>query len=263
MKLQKVYYYEDEVNDDFAGTDIKRRPLPENYQYLNTGFWQKLRRFFVYYCIVRPIAVFYNKVIKRVKYVDRQKLKGHKKEGAFIYGNHTSMMIDAFNPSYLARPRPADVVVNADASSIKGIGWLIKSVGGLPIPEGFHAMSRFNAALAEAYKRKHWIAIYPEAHIWHYYTGIRPFPATSFIYPVKQNSVVFSYTMTYQKRKHSRRPKRVVYIDGPFYPDSSLPPKAAAKKLRDEVYSAMCERAKLNTCEYIKYIYRPKEGDKE
>ena len=258
MKKQKIYYYSDELNDDFAGTNINRRPLPPGYEYLNKGFWRIIRRGVFYYGIIRPITFFYNKVIKRVKYVGKEKFKGYKKSGAFIYGNHTSMILDAFNPSYLAYPRPADVIVNADATSIRGMGWLIKTIGGLPIPDGFHAMSNFNAAVKEAIDKKHWVAIYPEAHIWHYYTKIRPFSAVSFAYPVKCGVPVFSYTMVYKKRKHSRYPRRVVYIDGPFVPDGSLSQKEAAKKLRNEVYSAMCERSELSDCEYIKYVYRPK-----
>lgn len=256
---QKTFYYSDEVNDDFAGTHIDRKPLPTDYEYLNKGFWRKIRRFFVYYVIVRPLIFVYNKLIKRVKYVNKKAFKGYKKHGAFIYGNHTSMIVDAFNPSYLAFPRPADIIINADAMSINGIAWLLKTLGGFPIPEGFHAMSRFNAAVAEAIERRHWIAIYPEAHIWHYYTKIRPFPSVSFAYPVKLKTPAFSYTMVYKKRKHSKYPKRVVYIDGPFFADESLPAKRAVQKLRDEVYAAMCARAQESNCEYIKYVYRPKD----
>lgn len=259
MKLQKVYYYSDEINDDFAGTNIERKQLPENYEFLNKGIWRKFLRAIIYHGIVKPVTLIYTKLIKRVKYVGKNKTKGYKKQGAFIYGNHTSMMLDAVNPTHIAFPRSADVIVNADAVSIKGIGWLVKLIGGIAIPDGFHAMMRFNEALEEAIKMRHWVAVYPEAHIWHYCTKIRSFPATSFIYPVKLKTPVFSYTMTYHKRKHSKYPKRVVYVDGPFFADESLPPKAAAKKLRDEVYAAMCERAKTSDCEFIKYIYRPKE----
>lgn len=262
MKSQTVYY-SDEVNDDFAGTHIERKPLPENYEYLNKGFGGWLRRVFIYRMIVFPLLSLYNKLIKRVKYVNKKAFKGYKKRGCFMYGNHTSMVVDAFNPAYLAFPRAADIIINPDASSIKGIGWLIKTLGGFPIPDSYAGMKKFNAAIAEAIGKKHWIAVYPEAHIWHYYTKIRPFPATSFAYPVKLGAPVFSYTMTYKKKKLSKHPKRVVYIDGPFFPDESLPHKQAVQKLRDEVYAAMCERAKLSDCEYIKYVYKPKDEDEK
>lgn len=257
MGKQKIYYYSDEVNDDFSGTNITRKPMPEDYEYFNTGFWRTIRRAIVYYGLIRPFTFVYNKLIKRVKYVDKHKLKGYKKQGAFMYGNHTSMILDAFNPSYLAFPRPADVIVNADAMSIRGLGWLIKTLGGFPVPQGLHAMARLNEAIDKAIEKRHWVAIYPEAHIWHYYIGIRSFPTVSFKYPVECGAPCFAYTMTYLKRKHSKYPKRVVYIDGPFFPDPSLPKKAAEKKLRDEVYAAMCKRAENSNCEYIRYEYRP------
>ena len=47
-----------------------------------------------------------------------------------------------------------------------------------------------------------------------------------------------------------------VYIDGPFMYDKSLPTKVAQKKLRDEVYEVMRERAKLSTYEVIRYLKR-------
>ena len=228
MKEKQVYYYSDELNDDFAGTNIKRKPLPPDYVFLNKGLKRRFLRLIFYHCLIRPFTFIYNKIVKRIKYVNKKCFKGYKKRGAFMYGNHTAMMVDAFNPSYLAFPRPADVIINADATSITGIAWLLKAIGGLPIPEGFHAMARFNAAVKEAYEKKHWIAIYPEAHIWPYYTKIRPFASVSFNYPVKLGAPVFSYTMVYKKRKRSAFPKRVVYI-GPFCPTRSFPPKRPKK----------------------------------
>lgn len=258
MKSQ-TFYYSDEVNDDFAGTHVVREPLPSDYEYDHKGFWQKFKRFTIYFILVRPITFIYNRLIKRVKYVNKKVMKPYKKQGCFIYGNHTSMVVDAFNPAYISYPRPADIIINADALYIKGAGWIIKPLGGLPIAESFAGMKKFNAAVADKIAKRHWIAIYPEAHIWHYYTKIRNFPAVSFDFPVKLKTPVFSYTMTYRKKKHSKYPKRVVCIDGPFFPDETLNKKDAAKKLRDEVYNAMCARAETSDCEYIKYVYRPEE----
>lgn len=258
MKSQTIYY-SDEVNDDFAGTDIEKKPLPENYEYIKKSLWGRFCKFIVYYVIVCPVLTIYNRVIKRVKYVNKKVLKPYKKQGCFLYGNHTSMVVDAFDPAYLAFPRPADVIINSDATSIKGLRRLLRALGGFPIPDSFSGMKKFNAAIEEAISLNHWVAIYPEAHIWHYCTFIRNFPSTSFAYPVRTNSPVFSFTMVYKKKKRGKHPKRVVYVDGPFFADETLPRKEAIKKLRDEVYFAMCERAKESNCEYIKYVYRPKE----
>ncbi len=98
------------------------------------------------------------------------------------------------------------------------------------------------------------IAIYPEAHIWPYYTKIRPFDEKSFRYPVDFDKPVFSFTNTYQKRKFSKKPKMVTYVDGPFFPDASVPKKARQLKLRNEVYDAMTKRSQANNIEVIKYL---------
>ena len=68
----------------------------------------------------------------------------------------------------------------------------------------------------------------------------------------------FAMTTCYQKRKIGSFPKTVTFIDGPFYPDESLPMAERKKVLRDQCYNAMKDRAEKNsTYEYI--AYRKKE----
>ena len=45
----------------------------------------------------------------------------------------------------------------------------------------------------------------------------------------------------------------VTYIDGPIYPDGTLPAKEQKKQLRDMVYEKMKERAKNNEVICIRY----------
>lgn len=258
--MERTLYYSDEINDDFAATRIKHRKLKSDYRYFNRGVIGVLLKLFLYRIVVTSVGFFYTKFIKRVTYRNKKVLRGYKNRGCFIYGNHTAYALDAYNPTYLAFPRPADIIVNADAVSVRGLKKIMRTLGALPIPEDFHLMPKFNCAVEEAINKRHWVAVYPEAHIWPYYTGIRNFPSVSFNYPVRCNAPVFAYTMTYKKRKLSKYPKRTVYVDGPFFPDTALPQKAAVRKLRDEVYKAMCERSRLSDCEYVSYVYKPEEN---
>ena len=257
----KIRYYSDEVHDDFANTNIKTEPLPKDFKYNKNDIFSRLRRFIVYRVLATPAVFFIQKVLRGVKYVNKGCLKGYKKQGCFIYGNHTGFASDAFNPTVISFPRPAKVMVNEDSTSIKGLRRLLMDVGALPIPSGLHLMGAFNGEIDRAIKAGYWIAIYPEAHIWPYYTGVRNFPAVSFRYPAKLGAPVFTYTMTFRKRRFFKSPKKVVYIDGPFLPDPDLPVKAAQQKLRDEAYAAMSARAaQFSTYEYkYKYVYRPEE----
>ena len=100
------------------------------------------------------------------------------------------------------------------------------------------------------------ITIYPEAHIWPYYTGIRNFKSVSFKYPVQLNVPSFCMTNTYQSYgKNKKRVKIVTYIDGPFFPDENLKTmKEKQEDLRNRIYQQMCERSKNSNVEVIKYI---------
>ena len=71
---------------------------------------------------------------------------------------------------------------------------------------------------------------------------------------------VFCLTNTYQKRRFSKRPRIVTYIDGPFYPDGTLSMKQQKQKLRDEVYERMKERAGNSNVTVIRYE-KEKEND--
>lgn len=260
---REILYYSDPLKDDFAGTKIKTERLPKNFKYHSKNPLKLIRKFIVYRCIVTPVIWIYLKLIKRVTYKNKKCMKGYKRRGCFLYGNHTAFACDAFNPTYLAYPRWADVVVNEDTTSIGGIRWLVTDLGALPIPSDMHMMGKFSQAIARAIEHKHWVAIYPEAHIWPFYTDIRPFPSVSFRYPAKLGAPVFSYTLTFQKRKHSRKPKFTVYLDGPFLPDGTLPLKQAAQKLRDEVYAAMQSRvAEYSVYRYkYEYVYKEKAAE--
>ena len=99
------------------------------------------------------------------------------------------------------------------------------------------------------------VIVYPEAHVWPFYTKIRPFDHQCFLYLIKNNKPMFVLTNCYQKRRFFKRPQIVTYADGPFYPNPSLSRNDAAKELRDIAYETMCKRVKDHTtCEYIKYI---------
>ena len=107
-------------------------------------------------------------------------------------------------------------------------------------------------------KKNNPIVVYPEAHLWPYYTQIRNFPATSFRFPVKYNKPVFTFTTVYLKHKKQTKPKIEIYVDGPFYPNQNLSDKDAQKELRNKVFDALNKRAQLSNYEHVKYVKRSK-----
>ena len=115
-------------------------------------------------------------------------------------------------------------------------------------------MVHFLEAIKNKISKNNSITIYPEAHIWPYYTKIRPFKDVSFKYPVSLDVPAFCITNTYVARgKKKDKIKMVTYVDGPFFPNKNLKLKDAQKDLRDRIYNTMVERSKNSNIEYIKY----------
>ena len=113
---------------------------------------------------------------------------------------------------------------------------------------------RFSECLSYYINKGECVLIFPEAHIWPYYNNIRNFKAVSFRFPCDDSAPVFVATTTFKKRKSNRKPKPIIYIDGPFFPDESLDYRDRVNDLRERVYEAMCYRAhNENNFAYIEY----------
>lgn len=230
---KKTIYYSDSSKDDFSGINILARIVDENFKFLHKSLIWKGASFFLYYCFVLPLVFIIDKIWYGIRFKNRKALKKCG-DSFFLYGNHTQYFADATCPALLSFPKRAYVIAGADAVSIKGIGWLVQMLGGLilhNVPSGRNA---FRNAVSEVCKKKCSITIYPEAHIWPYYTGIREFSPASFIYPVTNRRPVAAIVTTYRKRLFKFLPPAItVYVSDLFYPDTLLDENEARLKLRD------------------------------
>ena len=254
LDKRKVIYYEDELNDEFSVAQIETREINGDYIYCHDSFFKKFTRFFWYRIVATPLAYAYLKLSFHHKIVGKKVLKGYKKTGYFMYGNHTQDIADAFIPTMVSMPKGVYVIVHPNNVSMPVLGKVTPSLGALPLPDDMKAYKNFIKAVERRCSEKNCIMIYPEAHIWPYYTKIRPFPDNSFAYPIKQGVPTFCFTNTYQKRRWSKKPKIVTYVDGPFYPDKALSTKEQKKDLRDKVYNCMCARSENSNVVMIEYI---------
>lgn len=257
MKYQDIIYYEDELNDDF-GTSVKKiKPLPKKYKYISKNIFFKFFSFLVYRMILRPFAWLYLKVRFYHKIKNKKAIKKIK-TGFFIYGNHATIVGDAFIPNILTFKKKNYIITGEQANSLTPILAVLKALGALPLADNLHQKKEMVKAVKERIHEGGSITIYPEAHVWPYYTDIRPYSSESFKYAVKLNAPVIAMTNCFQKRKIRKRPKIVTYIDGPFYPKDDLSLAENAQYLRDLVYTAMKERTKAYST-YDYFIYKKKE----
>ena len=105
QKEKQIIYYEDELNDEFSGAKITPRKIDGDYCYLHRNPVWNFCSFILQNILSMPIKVGYCKLKLHIKYVGKEKLKPYKKQGYFIYGNHTQPFADTFIPSVALYPK--------------------------------------------------------------------------------------------------------------------------------------------------------------
>ena len=252
-----IRYYSDPINDDFAFTGITPKPIKSNYKYIHRNPIYKFLEFIIYFCLAKPLVWIANKTVLKQRFKNHLTVPHRKLSGAFVYANHTQLAADAYTPNLIFW-RKNNVIVSPDAVSIPGVRGMVAMLGGLPLPATLEGTINFTRAIQKLSTSGQHVTIYPEAHIWPYYTEIRPFVSGSFRYPVNANKPAIVLTNTYiPVGKRGKRFRLVTHIDGPFYPDLSLDKKEAIEKLRNEVYECMVKRSKeVKQFEHYRYIDR-------
>lgn len=257
MENAKIRYYYDERNDDFCHTKTNKEVIVnENYNYYSKNIFFKMFSFVTYYLVAFPILYLYCYFIKGIRVKNRKNLKSIK-TGAVLYGNHTSIIDAYIGPVLLTPFRRCYIVGNKDAVSIKGISLLVRSLGCLPVPDTTKGLIKMNKSVSSILKDGKMIMIYPEAHIWHYYTGLRPFPETSFRFAASNNVPAVPIAVTYQHRKgffKNHKPRMIVYVGKPIYGKSELTVKENASYLCSKTHKAVSDLLNKNNG-FPRYTY--------
>ncbi len=242
------YEYES-FSDDFFDDGAEHK-LPADYVWIKRDILSRIKSG-VSYFIALIYANIYCRFFLHIRIKGAAALR-KEKNGFFIYANHTQPVGDVFTPALVSFPKRIYTVVSPANFDIPIIGRLIFCLGALPVPDRISGMRNFRAAVKARISEGYPVVIYPEAHVWPYYTGIRPFSEASFMLSGECNAPAYVMTSVYKKRKGRKKPKIIVYIDGPFSGEGETQ-KERAVFLRDRVFCTMCENSKASDCEYIKY----------
>ncbi len=255
--MKKVIYYTDEKNDDFAPTNgrISTKRVDGDYPYRHGPLW-RLGSWAVYRLLATPLVWLYCKLAFGLRIKNKRALRGLLGR-YYLYANHTTMTLDAFLPTLLAFPYRGDVVTGPDAVSLPGLGGLVQMLGAVPLPTGVRGMNAFLERLQRSFDRRRAVLIYPEAHIWPFYNGIRPFSDASFSYPVRFGVPAVGAVVVWRKRRILRRlpPLATVWLSDPVSPPPQATPRAARRHLRGQIYRFMCDTAaREHSYAYIEYV---------
>ena len=257
MKSDRIIYYNDLLEDDFSPVTVRTKEVGRDFPFQHDGLLWNLAAALLYYLIAVPVVFLISRVYLGLQFENREVLRQLSDTGYFLYGNHTRTL-DAFLPAMTAFPKKAYVVANPDSVSLPGLRNLVQMLGVIPIPTKFSGMREFLASITQRYQAGDCVAIFPEAHIWPFYTGIRPFPDTAFRYPVQQQAPVVAMVTTYRRRRGLfrllKKPGMTVTLSQPMYPRTDLSPSQAREELRDRVHDFMVQvSATHENVEYIRY----------
>lgn len=261
MKNKKILYYKDESKDDFQNTKtVLSVNVDGNYNYLPKNVFFKIFSFWFYHLFAFPILFLLNRFFG-LNVKGRRHLKAVRKQGFFIYANHTSFRDSWLGAVSVAPFKKVYIISNKDAIQIPVVNILTKAGGVLPVADTVSGLKNLNLAIDTLVKKKKVVTIFPEAHIWPYYTKLRPFPLTSFRLSAMTNSPAVPVAVCYKKRKlfgDRRKPKMYIFIGKPIFPKPELSERENAVYLKEEVFYYIQQTLqKESTYEYIEYVKLP------
>ena len=217
-KKTKIIYWSDELNDDFDEICLPRPSVPKNYKYCRTNPVSNFFSWILYHIIARPIIGLFL-IFEGVKFKNKKALNRTKGKGAFIYSNHVSFSdVIKFQP--FAKKR-VNILGYSDSLSMPIVRNICHTLGYIPLPlvDDVDNIKKMEESF-DFYinKKKQHIVIYPEAHIWPYYTKIRNFKSSSFIYPARVKAPVVPVVAVWRKSKIFKKPKQTIIFGNPIFP---------------------------------------------
>ncbi|MFD1549439.1 lysophospholipid acyltransferase family protein [Levilactobacillus fuyuanensis] len=245
--MRKRIYHS--FHDDLVTSRHQDWRLPGDYNWRcpGKGWQQRLVR-----TTAKVISVLYCRLGRAITFKNAWRLKAGGPGGFVVYGNHTQPTGDVLIPYYLGKRQTFNVLASPANLGIPVLGPLTTLGGALPTPQTLHQLGLFNRTVVGKLAAGEWVMIYPEEHVWPYYTGIRPFNPGAFHFPVVAQVPAYCLTVTYRKRRW-RRPRLVVYLDGPFEADQSLLPKQQQRDLQQRIQAQMTKRAATSNVQYVTY----------
>ena len=264
-KKERVFYYESETDDPIQTKEQEKGQevrLPKGYQFIPKNPFVKLYSA-ILFRIFKLFGRWYEKHYWQASFYGREKLKEVKKSGYVMYANHTNPFHDVFGPA-IAADRRIFTIISPVNLKVPGIGKFLPYIGGLPLGKTPEEKKAFHEAADERLRQGNCLVIYPEAHLWPYYTKVRKFPAgdKSFTYAARNNLPIFTMTTTYHRRKdkkHGDLPRMDIYVDGPFYPDDKKTEDENRAILAKKAYDSMVKYSKKNSYEYFEYKKKSKK----
>ena len=263
-KKTKTIYWSDELNDDFDEVGLSRPAVPEGYKYKRKNIISNFFGAILYHGLAKPIIGIYC-LFKGIRVKNKKNLKALNGKGAYLYSNHTAITdVFKYQSFVFFFGRRVNILGYSDTLSMPFVRGLARMLGYLPVPlkGDLKNLMELSDACDFYINKKQYVLIYPEAHIWPYYTKIRNFTSASFSYPSRYSSPVVPVVTIWRKPKIGKKPKQTLVFGTPIFPKKEYDVNQNKDYLHAECIKQMKEISEsYPQFEYIKYIKKDKTSD--
>lgn len=258
-KKTHTIYWSDELNDDFDRILSKRPDVKPGYKFIRSNHFANFFGNILYHGIAVPVLALIS-FFSGMKVEGRKNLKILKKNGGFIYSNHVSVPDVYKFATPICVGRRVNIIGYTDCLAVPILRGIVRQLGYLPLPNSEDTINKIALIRALKYyvkKKKQIVVIYPEAHIWPYYTKIRNFKCQTLKYPVMLKAPVVPAVTTWRKVWYCKKPKQTIKIGTPIFPREDFSNEQNTEYMYNETLSQMKKMAEsVKQYEYIKYIYK-------
>ena len=229
--------------------ELKDIKFDGTYTYLDKSLKFKIVHFFIYF-FTWILAFPLNKIRYGIRIEGREKIRQNRKlfaNGVMTVCNHVHRW-DMICVLQAMRYRKAWIPMYAQPFRGKD-GFLMKSIGGIAIPEERSGLREFDKALDELRAAKQWIHIFPESCSWKFYAPLRPFKIGAFNMAYRYALPVIPMIISFRPRTGWRmlflkdEPLLTIHVGDPILPDLNASRKEEVARMRDAAHKTMLDMA--------------------
>jgi len=256
----KEEVYVPEPPEEFSGDDpfVKMAPIrgelkdikfDETYPYLDKSLTFRIWHFLIY-LVTWLVAFPANWIRFGIKIEGREKIRRNRElfaNGMMTVCNHVHRW-DMICVLQAMRYRRAWIPMYAQPFRGKD-GFLMKTIGGVAIPEELSGLRAFDKAMDELHANKQWIHLFPESCSWRFYAPLRPFKTGAFNMAYRHGLPVVPLVISFRPRTGWRKlfgkgePLLTIHVGDPIVPDLTVPRKAEVARIRDLAHQTMLDMA--------------------
>lgn len=251
-KLEQVYAgvikAQRRAKADPLNMHVMHLPTPLNYKvdehfrFVNRNIFFRIGSSMLFYLIGMPVLTVASRLFLGLKLKGQKNLR-YLKGGAITVTNHVHMLDSPMIACSLFPRKPLFASLKSNFE-IPFIRWLVRLLGGVPIPESPKALHAFMEAMRAQLQKGRIVHFYPEASLWPRHNGLRPFKNGAFHLAVKSGVPIVPMVFTFReaagigKKLHKKRLVTLT-IGAPEYPSLQGSDKKRINEIREAVECSM------------------------